>query len=113
MEVCCEIPHQHALAPDAPAAPKHEAVLRLLDELRLDVLQVLGAVVAHEGKVGLEELLVRVEPGGGDAGVLALAGEEVDEVHQDAGGHQDLEVVVLPGIDESGRPFVESILFCG
>ena len=48
---------QHALAADAAAAPEHEAVLRLLDELRLDVVQVLGAVVPHQGKVGLEQLL--------------------------------------------------------
>ena len=47
--------------------------------------------------------LVCVEPGGGDAGVLALAREEVDEVDEDAGRHQDLEVVVLPGVDEPGR----------
>ena len=94
------VTHQHALAADAAAAPQHEAVLRLLDELRLDVVQVLGAVVAHEGKVGLEELLVRVEPGRGHARVLALAREEVDEVDEDAGRHQDLEVVVLPGVDE-------------
>ena len=32
-------------------------MLRLLDELRLDVVQVLGAVVPHQGKVGLEQLL--------------------------------------------------------
>ena len=49
--------YQHALAAEASAAPQHEAVLRLLDELRLDVVQVLGAVVAHQGKVGLEQLL--------------------------------------------------------
>ena len=49
--------YQHALAAEAAAAPQHEAVLRLLDELRLDVVQVLGAVVAHQGKVGLEQLL--------------------------------------------------------
>ena len=43
---------------------------------------------------------MRVEPGRGHARVLALAREEVDEVDEDAGRHQDLEVVVLPGVDE-------------
>ena len=43
---------------------------------------------------------MRVEPGRGHARVLALAREEVDKVDEDAGRHEDLEVVVLPRVDE-------------
>ena len=48
-----------------------------------------------------------IEPAIGDLLILALPGEEVEEIDDDSRGHQDLEVVVLPVVDEVGGHRVE------